>query len=119
MPVTMRTAVFQRMPCELFQSHEKYFIPLPTVIIHLVRKFHRWPPAFLTREATYYSITPSLSLFTDGIMTQPRCLFVGQALQVPHRHGGSQVVHRLVQALGDILSDTTAPRFVVDALIQI
>ena len=48
-------------------------------------------------------------------MAQSRCLFVGQALQLPHRDGLCQSVLRLVKALGD----TDVPRHAADALSQI
>ena len=41
-------------------------------------------------------------------MTQPCCLFVGQALQMPHWYGLCQLVLCLVHTLVDILGDRVA-----------
>ncbi len=37
----------------------------------------------------------------NGIMTQPRCLFVGQAIQMPHRYGGGKPFLQLVHFVSD------------------
>ena len=68
----------------------------------------REPCTVEMEHTTYYSITPSLSLFTDGIMAQPCSRLVGQALQMPHRYGLCQLVLCLVHTLVDIHSHTNS-----------
>ena len=52
-------------------------------------------------------------------MAHPRCLFVGQALQMPHWYGLCQLVLCLVQALANILGDRAVPNPAHVTTIQI